>query len=195
MKVAKFHDVDLDALQFSPMCPLRTGGHMVKVTDAQGSPVTVQTPKMYLPFGLSDYRSVDLSFRDNDQFYEWYQNLNELAKERGRQYLGHSYTPSVVDELFSSAVRQDPKGRYSATLRLGLPARVDVFDDAKNHVGETALVKGSTVVVLMELVGLWFVNKRFGIKWKPLQVLLLPAQPPPPKAQLATYAFLDDNEH
>jgi len=65
-----------------------------------------------------------------------------------------------------------------------------IFDNAKKKIPLSKLKHDSDIQVVLELVGIYFIPKRFGISWKVVQIRSMP------KTDLTKYSFdeFDDSE-
>lgn len=130
-QVIRYNKLNMNNVTFTEMKANRYGGKTVGVK-YNGKTMVVQTPKMYLPYGLSEFHvkdsngnntgdvkySLDLSFKGwNDEgssptktFYENMKKLDELLVAKGVEnrvawFKSKSHTKEVVKALYSSAVR------------------------------------------------------------------------------------------
>lgn len=198
MKVVKYTDVAVKDLKFCEPTPMARGGYTVNILDPSGNKVVFQTPRLRVPFGLSkfgdndDKQSLCVSLGGQPEFASFLTSLNEhvlkSVAENHQAWFQKSAPEAVLREFFSSNVKESDK--YDPTWRLPIPiyggrCQASFFDAERMETDMNAITKGCTVLCLVELTGLWFVNKRFGIKWKPVQVLVHA-----PKDN--GYAFLDE---
>ena len=210
----------LGAVRFSSEpVKMARGGCIVPAFDrATGNKVAFQTAKMRVPFGLSSFpadggakHSLSVSCGEEGDFEAALRAFDETVirtvVENYPAWFGKSVSEDEVRAIFYSSVRDssDPT-RYPATWKVSIPnyggvCQVDIFDEKRDLVSLDAIQKGTYVVVLAELSGLWFVDRKFGIKWKPLQ-MIVSQQPPPqqqqqqqqsePQTTKAEYMFVDE---
>lgn len=204
----KFSDIDFEKLRFSGMKPMGVGGHALTISSTDGSPVVFQTPKLVTPFGLSTFGdagspakySLDLSLCEHDEFYAFYASLDSfvlaVAESKSAQWFKRSLPSQAIAEMYCSNIKLHPA---DARLRLTVPFRggtcqVPVFSSSSRElILHTDITRGSTVIALVELTGMWFVNRRFGLRWKLSQVMLCTAGPAAAPA-VTGYAFVDDDD-
>jgi hypothetical protein len=201
MKVVKYTGIVPQDVKFAEPVPMARGGYTVSLTAPDGAKIVFQTPRMKVPFGLSrfddDKHSLCVSLEDT-AFAGFLDHLDQHVLDTVTanypQWFNKTYSRPVLKEYFSSNIRKDPLGKYGGTWRLPIPVysgkcQTAFFDAAKVETTMEAAVKGSSVVCLVELTGLWFVNKRFGIKWKPIQVMVHP-----PDDRVTGFAFVEDED-
>ena len=170
-------------VRFGESTPMARGGSIINVFDAEGRKMNFQTPKLRAPFGLD---------RTYEKPYvpEFEKTLRDLEStvidaviDKYEAWFGKTEDPEVVRGLFTSTLRDDPMGRYPATWKVSIPmyggrCQTDVFESVDGGKVRSAsldvIERGSSVVVLVEMAGLWFVDRKFGIRWKPIQILATP---------------------
>lgn len=130
-QIIRYNKLDSSKLTFSDVKPNRYGGKTVHVKYG-GKTLMVQTPKMYLPYGLGEYQvkdsngnptgdvkySLDMSFKGWDSegpsavktFYENMQKLDgrlvdEGVANRVSWFKSKNHTKEVVEALYSPALR------------------------------------------------------------------------------------------
>lgn len=105
------------------------------------------------------------------------------------------YNPQI--RLSKDKETGEPNGQYPPTFKVKMPNRdgrftSDVFDLDRKKVAnedlESYLVKGSQVQALIQCVGIWVVDGKFGCNWKVQQLRVWP-----PKG-LSGYSFLPDSD-
>jgi len=231
--MARFTDIHLADLAFSPAVKGRQGGSNLVVTHA-GKPVVFQTPHLALPYSISKWTepylkwTMDLSFRDAPRkpavasFLEWYTALDrrvkEEAVEHSEAWFRRPHTAEEVNGMYCSSLKQN-RASLHPSLRLNLGSAsgecaVPFFDqsgarntrnDLGNDLGKPPgrmgvddVVRDAEVQVQLELVGVWFFNRQFGLKWKVVQAGVRPrtAEPvqsleePEELSELSGCAFL-----
>lgn len=208
---------DPSKLQFSGLEKNRKGGKVVFVglTDpatGERQRVTIQTPTLALPFGVSPYQeattgeiqsySLDVSFRGYDadpvmaDFMARMRTLDDVlmrtAVTESKEWFGKKMSAEIVAEFFRKLVKDPSNPKYAPVMKVkvplanGEPAAL-FFDEHRNPTTIDYLVKGSTVKLLMEVDRVWFVNKNFGVTWRLLQAAVV-SRP----VRLDGYSFVDD---
>ena len=111
-------------------------------------------------------------FRCPDKMIEWVSSIEtrvlEEAEKRSKEWFGTVVDPSVIASWLVPSIKE-------ANMRLSIPFRgdecqVSFFDAKKNPVEYDQVPVNSLASVILELDGLWFRNKRFGLSWKLFQV-------------------------
>jgi hypothetical protein len=111
-------------------------------------------------------------FRCPDNMIEWTRAIEtrvlDVAQSRSKEWFGTVVDPSVIASWFVPSIKE-------ANMRLSIPFRGDecqvaFFDAKKNPVEFDQVPANSLASVILELDGLWFRNKRFGLSWKLVQV-------------------------
>lgn len=208
MRNRKFSDIDVNQLAFSePQSGFR-GGQTVALS-FQDEKIIIQTPRMRMPFGISSFQgqgytsySIDFSLQDRDDFKKFIQDLhgavlNQAMLKRSEWFHSSSMARETIEEYFYSGIRDDPKGRYASTFKINLQiydgkTKTDFFNHNGDEITFQDVSKGSAGVAVIELVGLWFQNKKFGLKWNVTQVKVFPDE-----QQMAHQGFMmidDDDE-
>lgn len=196
-------------LVFSALEKNRQGGKQVFVSAVGNkSKIVIQTPAMHLPWGVSVYQdastgtpqswTLDLSFRDNEDFLKVVQEMDEVmldvATQRSAEWFGKQMPRELVAEFYRPLVRLANNPQYAPTLKIKVPASnghelARFFDEEKNPVPLEYVTKNSKVKVIAELSPVWFLNKQVGITWKAVQVAVVERT-----RNFEDFAFRDDEE-
>ncbi len=177
------------------------GGQAVYLSWKDGSKVHLQLPFMRTPFGFSAFTdkktqkvnySLDLSFDNDDQEAQvLLAKINALddimvktVAANSTEWLGKPLKEEGLREmLLSPTPHASKKGGYAPTLKLkvGVDPKTDkiipeAFNLQQQQVDITTIEKQSKVMTIVELNQVWFVDKKFGISVKLLQVLLQPSK-------------------
>jgi len=164
-----------------------------------GSHYLVQTPKLRLPFGMQQYDgkdeksssfSLSLSldnYRDLSnhecEFLKGVKAIDEhikaLALENSQMWFRKSMKKEVIDELFSSSIRESSE--WPPTFRCKLPYyngkfNCDFYDQSKKKCDVEHIMQNCHVIGLVNITSLWFINNRFGVSWQLKQLQIF--QPP-----------------
>jgi hypothetical protein len=166
-----------------------------------GQPLTVQTPRMRLPF---HYREEDTSATGallpsaySTQFQAFLVKLDEMiiaaAVASTSTWFGKSIPRDTVVGMYKGPYR--PPEKYAASFKMKFlknedgSKTFDVFDDATREPRDLPLdacfERGSEIRAIVECTGVWIVNTNIGYNWRIKQLIV---QPPPNK----DYAFVDD---
>lgn len=164
-----------------------------------GSHYLIQTPKLRLPFGMQQFEgkddksnsySLSLSldnYRDLSnhecEFLKGIKAIDEhikaLAIENSQTWFRKSMKKDVIDELFSSSIRESSE--WPPTFKCKLPYyqgnfNCDFYDQSRKKSQVESITQNCHIIGLVNITSIWFVNNRFGVSWqlKQLQVF----QPP-----------------
>ena len=182
-----------------------------------GSHYLVQTPKLRLPFGMQQYggeekddksKSYSLSlsldnYRDlsshENEFLKGIKAIDEhiksLAIENSQAWFRKSMKKEVIEELFSSSIRET--NDWPPTFKAKLPYyngkfNCDFYDQSRKKCLVDNITQNCHIIGLVNVTSLWFINNRFGVTWqlKQLQVF----QPPKYDTFLITGTDHEDEE-
>lgn len=196
--------IDVSNLEYHEPMNGKMGGQYVKIT-YNGSKVIFQTPKCYLPFGINKYEgaygntySIDLSLSSKTQNMEIFEKfIEELDEQNIKSACKNSNSwlskPLDIDDIKQIYKKQLRKSdQYPSLMRVKIPTNsvgplVTVFDIDKNIIPLENIQKQSDVTCVLELTGLYFRAKEFGVSWKVIQIMSFP------RLNLNEYAFVDDD--
>jgi len=198
-------EIALTEIQFNdPFVTTKGKGSRKCTMTYKGRPITLQTPKMRLPFvfraeDTSVSGSICVTGESASAFRAFVQKLDEhiivKAAENSASWLGKAgMNADVVRQLYKGAYKVNEK--YDPTFKMkfltdegtgfGL---FNVWDDKKQQV-ETSLEKcfqqNAHVTAIVECTGVWIAGGNYGCNWRIRQ---LKVEPPDAHA----YMF-DDND-
>ena len=204
--IRSFKNIDPTNLEFSEMKTNAKGGGTVYVNPK----IIIQTPKAKIPFGMSRFESEDGSFKhslnvslgsttqNGQEFKEWFTSLdNSITKgivKNSEKWLGKKKSEAVVQELYKSMVIESKDGKYEPTYKVKFMTnkngefQAPVYLDKNEKGSIDDLTKGSSVSLIMQLTGIWFVGKQCGCTWTVLQVKSYPGE------NFTAYAFKDEDD-
>lgn len=187
---------DPKTVTFSALEKNKKGGKVIfiGIPDANGQRqrITLQTPPLALPFGVSPYTeastgevqsySLDVSYRGadaNPKVAEFLAKMRELddvlldvAVENSKEWFGKKMSKEILSEFYRKLVKDSatpgqypPVTKFKVQLQDGMPT-AKFFDEKRQQCGIEYLSKGSTVRCIVELDRIWFVNKNFGVTWR-----------------------------
>ena len=207
MSIQVLHISQFDATKLSTSVPKRSQGGTLRIDldykdpALNGKHYLVQTPKLRLPFGMQQYNDKDQDNK-NKSFslslsLDNYRDLNSheceflkgikaiddhikaLALENCNTWFRKSLKKEVIDELFSSSIRETAD--WPPTFRCKLPYysgefSCDFYDSSKKKCDSESITQNCHVIGLMNVTSIWFVANRFGISWqiKQIQVFQTP---------------------
>ena len=168
--------------------PVKTnalGGKAVYLKYNDQKKITIQTPLVAAPFGLSTYTddktgvtkySIDMSFKGSDtdpkikklqtKMEEMDNFILGLAEKNSKEWLGKKMSKEVVEALYRPVVKQakDPE-KYAPTMKMKITnssngdMNVEAYNTKRERVNlKEALTQGSRIRCLMECSSIWFVS-------------------------------------
>jgi hypothetical protein len=204
-------------IRFAQVERNKLGGKYVPLADENGNKkrVTLQTPTMHVPFGVSAYRerpdaepssySIDISFRDyesNENILAFYNKMTELdnhliesAHANSVEWFGKQKSRELLADTYRHLTKIDPSGRYAPIMKIKIPIldggpNVRVFDVDKTPISIDAVQKGSTVKVICDMASVWFVgNTQWGVTFRAVQILVV-TKP----NRITDFAFENDDD-
>jgi hypothetical protein len=200
-------DININSLTYSQPRTNTSGGQTIFVNqDNVRKPISIVLPKSYLPFGISDYNgrySLQFSLKGDEPgmcaFKDFLNkldlnNVQKAVNNSTKWFQGKTLTKNVVQELYNPSMKQN-NDKYPPMFRAKFPVNDsgfftgDIYDKNKNIITQGAIVPGCELEVVVQLVGLYFVSKEFGVSWKVIQIKVHP------NTQLIRgYAFIEDEE-
>ncbi|AGE57604.1 hypothetical protein ATCVNTS1_302L [Acanthocystis turfacea Chlorella virus NTS-1] len=209
---------DPSSIGFGQVEKNKLGGKFIPLTDANGAKtrITIQTPTMALPFGISGYRerpdaeplsySADLSFRDmetDDNVATFYNKVKELdahllqtAAAKSIEWFGKKKSAELLADTYRPLTKEDPSGKYAPNMKFKIAlqngaANVRVFDTDKTPITIDDVPRGSKVKIIAEIASIWMVGNAtmWGLTFRAAQILVV-SKP----ASLDQFAFTDDGD-
>jgi len=200
--------IDVNQLTYSSPRTNYSGGQTIFVNQPNDmrKPIQVIVPKCYLPFGISDYNgrySMQFSLRGDEPGIQPFKdfmnkldlnNVQQAVNKSVNWFQGKTLRKDVVQELYNPTLKQN-NDKYPPMVRAKFPVNDsgiflgDIYDTNKNIIHQSAIVPGCEVEAVIQLVGLYFVAKEFGVSWKIIQIKVHPN-----KNTIKGYAFMDDDE-
>lgn len=172
------------------------GGKVVYLKFDGQKKITMQTPRVAAPFGLSTYTddktgitkySIDMSFKGMDadpkieMLHNKMTNLDNMiiteAEKHSKEWFGKKMSKEVVEALYRPIVKlaKDPT-KYAPTMKLKITntskgeMNVEAYDTKREKIDMKDVIPGSHIRGIIECGSIWFVNKQFGVSWRLVQV-------------------------
>ena len=190
--MAKFHTL-LDNLEI-----LSYDGRKICLSNKDGKNVRIQTPRMYMPFGISGFQpqvgatkwNLDFSMKGYDEEGNYVKNFYETLQEVEKRIIEAVSLQSVdifgkhmsVDELspmFNSNIKHSPDREPKFRVRVDTTADGDIkagiFDSEKKSINskvENKLYSRNSGVAITEMNSVYFLNRKFGVTWKLHQLVV-----------------------
>lgn len=190
--MAKFHTL-LDNLEI-----LSYDGRKICLSNKDGKNVRIQTPRMYMPFGISGFQpqvgatkwNLDFSMKGYDEEGNYVKNFYETLQEVEKRIIEAVSLQSVdifgkhmsVDELspmFNSNIKhspdREPKFRIQVDTTADGDIKAGIFDSEKKSINskvENKLYSRNSGVAITEMNSVYFLNRKFGVTWKLHQLVV-----------------------
>ena len=185
-----------DLTSFEDVKTNNLGGKVVYIKYENQKKITLQTPNVAAPFGLSTYTdektgitkySIDMSFKGSDSdskiklFQEKMEMFDEMiiaqAEKNSKEWFGKKMSKEVVEALYRPIIKlaKDPT-KYAPTMKLKITnstngnMNVEAYDTKREKINMKELIPGSRIRGILECTSIWFVNKQFGVSWRLVQV-------------------------
>ena len=172
-------------------------------------PVVIKMPKMKLPFGLQkdtlntnkNQYIMDLSFDGNEALLEKFRELSTVIIRKVQEQFYPDKSIEEVTENYVSCVKDSNNPQFAPTFRAKIitndakQPKCDFYHSERSEDGKYPKInveeKGGETFLLMSLnkssyhetivecIGLWFFNGKFGMSFKVNQVLVYPRQEQP----------------
>jgi hypothetical protein len=199
MSIVNASEFSADIVSFSALRVNKARGNKtVYLSGPQRSKLNIQFPWMRAPFGLSSYTdaatnrtsfSLDVSFdKDNDELLDIKRRFEEFddlvvktVAANSKEWLGRAFNEAVLKEALYKPVIRAGKDDYASTMKLKVMVdnKTDKFvPDAYNMREESValdtLEKGMKVIVIAEVASIWFIDNKFGVTVRLVQLLMEP---------------------
>ena len=194
------------SVQFSKLRKNKNGGKAVYLNAGDNKKIYVQFPFMRSPYGLSAFTdegtgrtsySLDLSFDpDNTEAMELHDKLKELddiivdtVAKNSKEWLGKEFNVAVLKEALYKPMIRPGKEQYPATIKLKILTKPDgefvpeAYSMRKERVSLDTIEKGQKCMAIVDLNQIWFIDNKFGVSLRLLQVALEPSR------KLPSFAF------
>jgi hypothetical protein len=174
----------------------------IVLSTKQGTPMRIQLPRMYMPFGVSGFTpevgptkyNVDFAIKGYDEedsymkkFYESLRQLEDMiidaVVEQSETIFGSTMTKDELLPMFNSNVKEtpgrEPKFRIKVDTTLEDQIKANVFDAEKNPKKDdvtNGLYARNSGHAIVELNSVYFLNRKFGCTWKLHQLIVYEPQ-------------------
>lgn len=194
--MAKFHTL-LDTLEISEY-----DGRKISLSTKDGKPMRIQTPRLYMPFGISGFTpavgatkwNIDFSMKGYDEednyvkhFYETLQKAEaaivEAVHKQSSKIFGKAMSVDELLPMFNSNIKtspdREPKFRARVDTTMDGDLKPGIFDSEKNAIKTTVkdkLYARNSGIAIVEMNSVYFLNKKFGVTWKLHQLVVYEPQ-------------------
>ena len=174
----------------------------IVISTKQGTPLRVQFPRMYMPFGVSGFTpevgqtkyNIDFAIKGYDEedsymknFYDSVRKLEDQiidsVVEQSEVIFGAPMTKEQLLPMFNSNVKEapgrEPKFRVKVDTTMDDQIKPNVFDADKNPLRDNAtngLYARNSGHAIVELNSVYFLNRKFGCTWKLYQLIVYEPQ-------------------
>lgn len=164
----------------------------ITLSTKEGKPMRVQTPRLYMPFGISGFTpavgntkwNIDFSLKGHDEegnyvrdFYETIQRVEaivvEAVSEQSEDIFGKTMTVEELLPMFNSNLKhapdREPKFRVRVDTTIDGEIKSGVFDKDGNNIATDLtdkLYARNSGIAIVEMNSMYFLNKKFGVTWK-----------------------------
>ena len=174
----------------------------IVLSTKQGTPLRVQFPRMYMPFGVSGFTpevgptkyNIDFAVKGYDEegsymkkFYETLKALEDKIIDavvgQSEVIFGSTMTKEELLPMFNSNLKEtpdrEPKFRVKVDTTIEDLIKANVFDADKNPTKDevkNGLYARNSGHAIVELGSVYFLNRKFGCTWKLHQLVVYEPQ-------------------
>lgn len=174
----------------------------IVICTKQGTPLRIQLPRMYMPFGISGFTpevgptkyNVDMALKgwdeDGNYMQKFYQDIKMLEDkvidnvvEQSETIFGKPMTKEEIAPMFNSnlkeSVDREPKLRVKVDTSLDDRIKANVFNADKSVLNDevtNGLYARNSGHAIAELNSVYFLNRKFGCTWKLNQLVVYEPQ-------------------
>ena len=174
----------------------------IVISTKQGTPLKIQFPRMYMPFGVSGFvpeigptkYNIDFAIKGWDEegsymnkFYDSLRTLENMiidsVVEQSEVIFGSEMTREELLPMFNSNVKEstdrEPKFRVKVDTTVDDHVKANVFDADKSPLRDTVengLYSRNSGHAIVELGSVYFLNRKFGCTWKLHQLIVYEPQ-------------------
>ena len=174
----------------------------IVITTKQGTPLRIQFPRMYMPFGVSGFTpevgptkyNIDFAIKWYDEedsymkkFYDSLKTLENMIIDavvnQSETIFGSQMTKEELLPMFNSNVKEspdrEPKFRVKVDTDTEDNIKANVFNTDKNPMKDevtNGLYARNSGHAMVELNSVYFLNRKFGCTWKLNQLIVYEPQ-------------------
>ena len=198
--IKSYKQFDFNNIKYSEPKINKMGGQTVFVNDMGKEKIRICTPKCTIPFGLSEYNgrySIQMSLNTNTtEFIDFLQKFDNNNIENGSRnstsWFKKQMSVDTLQQLYNHTPKQsNPK--YPPMFKAKMQFKDgsfegEIFDTNRRKLNIQDIKPGSHVEAIVELTGIYFLAKDFGMSWKVIQLKVHPSE------KISGYAFADDSD-
>jgi hypothetical protein len=174
----------------------------IVISTKQGTPLRIQFPRMYMPFGVSGFTpevgpikyNIDFAIKGYDEegsymkkFYDSLKTLEDMIIDavvnQSETIFGSQMTKEELMPMFNSNVKEspdrEPKFRVKVDTDMDDNIKANVFNADKNPMKDevtNGLYARNSGHAMVELNSVYFLNRKFGCTWKLNQLIVYEPQ-------------------
>ena len=173
----------------------------IVIATKAGTPLRVQFPRMYMPFGVSGFvpeigptkYNIDFAIKGFDEdsymkkFYDATRALEDVVIDavarQSESIFGSVMTKEELKPMFNSNIKEspgrEPKFRVKVDTTVDDKIKASVFDADKNLLHDevtSGLYSRNSGHAIVELGSVYFLNKKFGCTYKQHQLIVYEPQ-------------------
>lgn len=155
--------------------------------------------------------TLELSIGDHKELIEKFEKVDQMAIQQGisnsKDFFKKKFEASYIKMQYKSAIKfnENEDGerddKYPPRLKTKLYKdsefnyKMQIFNSDKQLVNVSVynqnevLPKGCECIALLECAGIWIINEKFGISWRPAQMKVFKSD-----VRLEGYSFLEDGD-
>ena len=170
----------------------------IPICDKDDKALTFQIPRLYMPFGISGFAvsnrptqwNVELALKGWDKedgyvkkFYEFVKDIEDVIiqkviTEKEVIFGTSALSDEDIRKMFNSNLKEamngyEPKLRVKVDTHPDLLTKFKVFDSQNEDITQTVtdgLHSRKSVVSVVELSSVYFMNRKFGLVWRMAQM-------------------------
>jgi len=174
----------------------------IVLSTKDGTPMRIQFPRLYMPFGVSGFTpevgpikyNIDFALKGYDEngsyIQKFYNSLKKIEDkiidavvEQSETIFGTSMTKEELIPMFNSNIKEssdrEPKFRVKVDSDINNMIKASIYDADKNYI-KTELSNGlyarNSGHAIVELNSIYFLNRKFGCTWKLYQLVVYEPQ-------------------
>ena len=173
-------------LKFSEPRKLQDGRYFVKVTNDSDQRVIVQMNNITLVTPFAESADVTISVADESvrQVREYDEIVLVAAREHSTAWFGREVQQRTIDTAYQRSIVQN-------TMNVIKSRVTSAYNSSREAIDPDLLGADAKCDVVLELQGIWFMKKTFGLNWKLVQVR---TRKEPVKKFYESYLFSDEAE-
>jgi hypothetical protein len=174
----------------------------IVLSTKQGTPMRIQFPRLYMPFGVSGFTpevgptkyNIDFALKGYDEegsyikkFYEGIRDIEDkiidAVVNQSETIFGAPMSKSDLLPMFNSNIKhstdREPKFRVKVDTDHQDMIKAGVYDSDKNAVKtevSNGLYSRNSGHAIVELNSVYFLNRKFGCTWKLYQLVVYEPQ-------------------